>query len=1150
MKSTRRLLSIILCLIMCLSLLPTAAFAADNLVASGTAGLGVTFKLYQSGKLVINGIGGTMYPMNQWSFDDDPTYVWTADDARATRAAIKELIIEEGVIIIGEETFHDCPNLTRVSLPESMTYIYDGAFRNCSGLTAITIPSGVTNIGAEAFKGCVSLTDLLFTKSVRYIGECAFQDCTKLGSVTFPAGASLINEWAFANCKALKTIAFLGSFENNTDPTYGVYIDDAFLNVTADVYYPVDNDTWNFVTDPMNTYNDFGGRLTWHAATAQTSSNGWVLKPAGWYYYVNGVMITSNWKSFGGKWFYFGADGRMLTGRQQVDGNYYYFGQGSDGYPLGARVSGLVHDPDDGNDYFYDDNGVWQPSYSGVDDNGLEYGKNGWQKVPKDETDPAKYKWFYIRNKAKVTGWLYSNKYWYYLDPTTGAMVTGWLNWKGNSYYLRPLGKAIEDGIPDKEGSMIANRSVTIGDTVYTFDKNGALVGGKLEENPAGLATGFRNEGSTTYSKYADWKFYRSDGTMVKGWLQLDGNWYYFDNNGKMQTGWKKIGGVWYYLTKWEFTGSDEDDPADWDEIDLAAPATGKDLMNSNAGKMVTGFNKIPYTKNGVNSVKTYYFKNSGALNGKGWIKVNLKWYFLEQDGVVATGWFRDKTKWYFLDPYTDPIGEMVTGFVENMNNGDPLLDHLGNDNGGESFKASGEWIGSGNLVTATKAGNWKKHDDNWYYYNANGDDYPTNANAVTGWQLLDGKWYYLDPGSTPPGKMLTGWQDIDGEKYFFKASGEALGGWQKIDDVWFYMNPKHDGGFGKVLKGWQFINNYWYYFNETTGAMQDGWIEITSDDYGAKEQGFGEGWYLLNPEKNSKTYGAMQKGGWKQLYGKWYYFHSEGDGSYGKVEQGEWIPGKDGKLYYVKEAPHPSESWMVTNGAYTIDGKVYYFDKNGVLQNLGPAEWKKIGDKWYYFDVYDSATGGYTAVTDTVKKIDGKYYGFGKDGAMLTGFQNVGGKTYFFNTNGDAVTNAWKTIDGKKYYFGSDGAAVTGKQDDIGGKAYYFDSEGVMQTGFQSDGGKWYYYGDDGVLQKGPDWLEVGSEKYYIKDATGVLIQSDWLELAGEKYHFDDNCYMEKGKTAVGEYYYYFDDTDGHMLTDVTIDSDYYDSTGQGPHV
>ena len=1157
MKSTRRLLSILLCLVMCLSLLPTAFAADDALVSSGLAGPYATFKLYSSGKLVINGTGGgPIVGMAQWSFDDNPSYYFQADDIRATRAAIKELIIEEGVVGLGAEVFHDCPNLTRVSLPDSMTMIGAEAFRNCSGLTAITIPSGVTSIGDAAFMGCVSLADLLFTKSVYYIGESAFEDCTKLGSVTFPAGASVINERAFANCKSLKSIAFLGSFEDSTSPSFGVYIDDAFVNVTADVYYPVDNDTWNAVINPMNTYNDFGGRLTWKAASAQTSNQGWVLKYGGWYFYVDGEMITSNWKAYGGKWFYFGADGRMLTGRQQIDGNYYYFGEGKGGYPLGARVSGLVIDlPNTGDRYFYDDNGVWQPSYSGVDDSGIEYMKNGWQQVF-DADGSGNYKWYFIRNKAKVTGWLYSNGYWYYLDPTTGAMVTGWLTWKGNTYYLRPLQKAIEDNIPTKEGSMLCDCSATIGGTVYTFDKSGALIGGKMETNPMGLATGFQNEGS---SAIPDWKFYGSDGKMATGWKLLDGTWYYFDSKGTMQTGWKYIKGAWYYLTKWELkSGGVESDPSDWEEIDLSVnPKT------SGAGAMVTGFNTIPYTKNGVNTVKTYYFKPSGALNGKGWIKVGLKWYHLEEDGVVNTGWFRDGTKWYFLDPTTDPsdptdpVGEMVTGYVTTLKDGStPIKDPSGADNGGESFAASGAWIGSGELVTAAKAGAWKKHDGFWYYYNSNGDDYPANNNVVTGWQQIKGKWYYLSPSAgTDPAKvgyMYTGFQEIDGEKYFFDmTNGDAKGGWQKIDGVWYYFYPKHDGTFGKMLKGWNYINNNWYYMNDTTGALQDGWYQVTTDDVGAKEQGWAPGWYLLNPDTSSSTYGAMQKGGWKEINSKWYYFHNEHDGAFGRLEQGKWIEGKGGKLYYVKASTNPAESWMVTGLQTLPDGKTYLFSGDGVLQE--PDGWKKVGDKWYYF-AYDSAAqdGAGAQVAKTGWINDGDKYYADENGVMKTGLQTIDGEKYYFDNSG-AQQKGWQTVGGKKYYFDSSttpsGQAVRGQEKEISsGKTYYFNDEGVMQTGFQTVGGKIYYYGDDGVKQLLEKWQTIDGKKYYFHSSDHNVLTGK-QSIGSDTYLFDDKGVMQTGKQDLDGDTYFFDEESGAMQKACwkTISGKTYRFNGEG---
>lgn len=902
MKSTRRLLSIILCLIMCLSLLPMSAFADDGIIASGDANPGdpgkVEFVLYKSGKLVVSGYG-EVAGMEHWSFSNFTGYA-SADDARkATMSETRTLAVEEGITRLDDFSFYTCPNLASVSLPNSLTEIGWAAFYGASSLNKITIPGNVTLIEGWAFGGNISLASVVLSTGLQEIGINAFRDCTKLSSIVIPANVSIISGGAFADCGSLKTVTFKGNLVNNLiDPT-------AFTGVTADIYYPVDNNGWNMLLDSQPGYPDFGGRLTWKANAAASSGDGWVTKNGDWYFYVGGKMLVNSWKAYGGEWFYFGADGKMVTGRVQIDGDYYYFGTGGTKDPkLGARYSGLQ-----GGEYYGED-GKWQPAYNGVDDSGLDYYTDGWQQV--------NGKWFFIRNRAKVTGWLWRYDYWYYLDPTTGAMVTGWLTWNGNTYYLRPLDKAIDDGLPDREGSMIAGRSSEIGGVVYTFDQNGALLGGKIDENPLGLQNGFRKEGP-------DWYFYRSNGVMVTGWELVNNTWYLFGSNGKMLTGWQYVGGKWYYLT----------------------PVTGTgDPKTSDTGKMVTGFQTIPYTKNGDYNPKTYYFTGSGALNGTGWIQVGLKWYYLEKDGVVATGWFRDGTKWYFLRDDTSPIGEMVTGEYTVPSKFSP--------NGKQYFLASGEWTGNSNPYNQSTAGSWQEHDGGWYYHDANG-------NALTGWQQVGGKWYYLNPSSSPAGKMVTGWQNIDGRKFYFESSGALLGGWQKIDGVWYYLYPDHDGQYGALLTGWQLSNGKWYFLDETTGAMQDGWIKRS------------DGWYYLNEDQYSNTYGAMQEGGWKEINGKWYYFHDVADGHFGMLEQGKWIHYKD-NWYYVKESSDPAESWMVT-GLQTIDSKIFYFNSDGVMQ----TGWKELGSKWYYF--HEAADGNQgRAHTDTFGgDVDG--WGFNADG-------------------------------------------------------------------------------------------------------------------------------------------------------------------------
>ena len=854
MKSTRKLLALTLALVLCLALFPASASAA-GIMAAGNAGPGgasnAEFILYTDGRLVISGTG-TVGPMNQWSFSSWGGYASAADARVQTRSEVKELVIEEGIRQIGDGAFQECPKLVSVDLPISLTNqggapaIGSSAFQNCSSLNYVYIPNNVQTIGASAFRGCTGLTDVYLSDGLQRISDRAFFDCTALRSITIPANVNAINTQAFANCNSLKTITFTGNWPNMAN--------DAFQNVKATTYYPVDNDSWNQNLTPLLNANqaDFGGRLSWQPSTEYTESDGWVRKGTTanprWYYYMNGVMVRNNWVAYEGYWFYFGDNGQMLTGRQMIDGKYYYLDPNT-----GARQSGWR-----ANEY-YDEYGVWQPAYSGVNDStlanltfpgtqGIDYFRNGWQQL-------SDGKWFYIQDKAKVTGWLQFNGYWYYLDPTTGAMVTGWLTWNGNTYYLRPLNVAQADNAP--EGSMIAGCTERIGDAAtgqyYTFDGSGALLGGRADANPMGntLNTGWRQDldANGNPNPNGGWYFYRSDGSQVKGGWELISNgadanngnkWYYFNDNGTMKTGWLNWNGGWYYLTT---------------KIGNGDPRT------TLTGQMVTGFQDISTTPQGVQlaTPKTYYFKSNGELNGKGWILVNNKWYYLREDGSLHMGWLREGANWYYLDDGTQTRpngtgtynrGEMVTGVVTipATCNGEPNA-----WTGQHSFKSNGVWIDYGANGLATTAGGW------------NGDKYfDTDGVALSGWQYIDGKWYYLNPAKE--NKRAKGWVNDpnDGNWYYCDQNGVLQTGWLSLDGTWYLLSS--NSPVGARLTGWQWVKDSWYYLDPNDGGLRSGWLE---DPVGS-----GTMYYLR--EVHDDHFGAMVTGT-QTIGGKTFTFADDG---------------------------------------------------------------------------------------------------------------------------------------------------------------------------------------------------------------------------------------------------------------------------------
>lgn len=63
---------------------------------------------------------------------------------------------------IFQSCFANAKNVTKITIPQSVSRILVGAFEGCSSLVSINIPKGVTVISASLFEGCSSLTDIYY----------------------------------------------------------------------------------------------------------------------------------------------------------------------------------------------------------------------------------------------------------------------------------------------------------------------------------------------------------------------------------------------------------------------------------------------------------------------------------------------------------------------------------------------------------------------------------------------------------------------------------------------------------------------------------------------------------------------------------------------------------------------------------------------------------------------------------------------------------------------------------------------------------------------------------------------------------------------------------------------------------------------------
>ena len=192
-------------------------------IASGTCGDNLTWKLIDEGKLVIEGTGDM----------DAPTW-------HKYKAGITSVTIHDGATSIDSYAFQDCSNLTSISIPESVTLIGEDAFYGCSNLSNINIPESVIKIGGQAFGRTAWYNNqpdgLIYINNVLYeykgimpentnievrngtvsISSFAFESYKNLISITIPKSVTSIDNYAFQYCNSLKELVI----EDGIEPLY------------------------------------------------------------------------------------------------------------------------------------------------------------------------------------------------------------------------------------------------------------------------------------------------------------------------------------------------------------------------------------------------------------------------------------------------------------------------------------------------------------------------------------------------------------------------------------------------------------------------------------------------------------------------------------------------------------------------------------------------------------------------------------------------------------------------------------------------------------------------------------------------------------------------------------------------------------------
>ena len=110
---------------------------------------------------------------------------------------------------------NDYVNVTKYTMPDTVTKISPYAFYGCKNIESITLSNGLEEIPEYAFSYCNGLTSMSLPFSVHSIDVKAFQYCVNLEKVDIPISVTSIHETAFDGCSKLNIVAPEGSYSYN-----------------------------------------------------------------------------------------------------------------------------------------------------------------------------------------------------------------------------------------------------------------------------------------------------------------------------------------------------------------------------------------------------------------------------------------------------------------------------------------------------------------------------------------------------------------------------------------------------------------------------------------------------------------------------------------------------------------------------------------------------------------------------------------------------------------------------------------------------------------------------------------------------------------------------------------------------------------------
>ena len=534
-----------------------------------------------------------------------------------------------------------------------------------------------------------------------------------------------------------------------------------------------------------------------------------------YYYLVDGKLVDDGWKFIDNAWYYFVYGAAYHNTSYRIDEKLYYF-------DLNGKLKT--------NGWFTDGSGVWCYAFSSGElatgdctINGVLYhfGEDGRLKSGTIQQDNAIIRYGDDGSIAETIkfqeGWNLVDGVYYYLkdgkllENTTSKLPDGKL------YSFDELGR-MRNNIKyygryyDESGAAMTGWIYDTGKWYYADPEDATLYSGFQTIN--GKKYYFFDHYDPSYNEYAMWI----------GETVIDGNVVTTDDGGvvvsivPIENGWSFHGGIWYYYqdgkpyTGWVGTYLVESgkmvETNTWSGSRYikadGREASGWFQINGDwyyfATAMTSNKQEYYWASNG----KTYVFNENGVYipadnYAQGWNLIDGYYYYKEGESFLRGTIKQINGDWYAFNTR----GRMITGFTHTERDTYNYELNVYYEDCGRYYYGS-----DGRRCYYT---GWQMLDGNWYYFN-------NYSEAVSGWKMINGVQYCFDADDH---YMYTGYHAINGELYYFNADGSCWGkcgpqsGWYQAEGKWYFMK----GGY--VTTGSAYINGITYQFDDD-GVMQE----------------------------------------------------------------------------------------------------------------------------------------------------------------------------------------------------------------------------------------------------------------------------------------------------------------------------------------